>query len=167
MENIINETNIKLFSDILIMLVELVGGVLLAYIGKCIIPYLKSKTDKINNEAIETMINNTIDRTNDMIKDSIFSIEGTLKKEIVKDIAKGNATKEDLDVLTQEIVTSVRSKIGTEGVSILNEALGDVDKFIIDNMEMQLQTLKSQGYITPLDNQISLAKKSMEEIKTN
>lgn len=113
------------------------------YIQK-IVKRAKMEAEKIEDENIEAIINNTIDRTQALIQANVIAMEQTLVKEIKESIKDEKLTKDELKGIAQKVRENVLNQLGEGSVEILNKTLGDVNGYIEAEIEKTLAELKGQ-----------------------
>lgn len=102
----------------------------------------KAKAEQIQDAQAKQIVNDTLDKTNDLIKIGIEALENTTKKDIIADIQTGKVDKSALLQLKDDVQNDVLKQLGDGGISILNGTISDVDKYISDKIESTLATLK-------------------------
>lgn len=113
------------------------------YIQK-VVKKAKLQAEKIEDENMEVIINNTIDRTHSLIQANVIAMEQTLVKEIKESTKDGKVTKEELKNVAVQVRENVLNQLGEGSVEILNITLGDVNGYIAAEIEKTLAELKEQ-----------------------
>lgn len=109
---------------------------------KKLVDLAKQKAEQIQDEQAKKIVNDTLDKTNDLIKTGIEALETTTKKDIIADIQAGKVDKTALLQLKDDVQNDVLKQLGDNGISVLNSTVSDVDKYIADRIESVLGTLK-------------------------
>lgn len=102
----------------------------------------KAKAEQIQDAQAKQIVDNTLDKTNELIKTGIEALENTTKKDIIADIQNGKVDKTALLQLKEDVQNDVLKQLGDNGITVLNGAISDVDKYISDKIEATLGQLK-------------------------
>lgn len=103
---------------------------------------------KTNSEIVK----NTIDRAATLAGVVVASLEGTVAKDLREAVKAGNASWEELRAVGDRAVEQIQTLLGDEGVSLLGETVGDVNSFIRDLVEAELEKLKKGIIPSDLDD---------------
>ena len=123
-------------------LLSAVTALVLVYIQKGT-TYLKTKTNAINDDQAKKIVNETLDKTDELLKTYIISFENTMKPQIVQSIADGKVDKSELNSLATLAKEATIKQLGDGGMKILNDALGDANSYLENRLEKILAELKS------------------------
>lgn len=110
-------------------------AVAIAYSIITFLNYSKECTKEIKNEKV----NYTLNRLNKIIEKAVGAA-----KQVIVDNAKddGTFTPSFGKEIRDEVFESVLKILGDEGKQLLNEALGDLDKYISDGIEDEVDKRK-------------------------
>ena len=109
---------------------------------KKLVDLAKQKAEQIQDAQAKQIVDNTLDKTNELIKTGIEALENTTKKDIIADIQNGKVDKTALLQLKEDVQNDVLKQLGDNGINVLNGAISDVDKYISDKIEATLGQLK-------------------------
>ena len=109
---------------------------------KKLVDLAKQKAEQIQDVQAKQIVDNTLDKTNELIKTGIEALENTTKKDIIADIQNGKVDKTALLQLKEDVQNDVLKQLGDNGINVLNGAISDVDKYISDKIEATLGQLK-------------------------
>lgn len=141
----LQETALQLLSVILGGLIAIAT----AYVGLLVAKATqkaKIEVAKLEDERVQAMFNNAIDKTEKLIQTNIVAMENTLKKELVeKAIANdGVVTREELKQLAEEVKKNVLNQLTDGTLEILNGGIKDVNQYIEMKLEEELAKIKNQ-----------------------
>jgi hypothetical protein len=111
------------------------------YINKAL-EIAKAKAEQIKDEKAKKIVDNTLEKTANLIKTNIVALENTAKQELIKSIADGKIDKSELNQLAMSVQQNVLTQLGDESLNILNNSLGDVSGYISSKIEETLADLK-------------------------
>lgn len=155
--NILKDTLMPVLNDymanILALSLEIATLMIIMYIGKAF-SKIKAETSKIKNDDAREKVDKNLSLLEKMIKNTIMVVESSTKKELIKDIADGKMSKDSLESLKKLVISDVKTQLGSEGLQVLNSAIGDLDSYIETYLESTLEKLKSDGTIERTDTQI-------------
>ncbi|EPY2286750.1 hypothetical protein ACXAT6_004037 [Clostridium sporogenes] len=104
----------------------------------------KVETLKLENETQKELVNNAIDRTNQLVKTNVIRAQETLVKEI-KDKAKdGIVDKRDLKDVAVTVKQDILLQLSEELKQLVTTEIQDLEKYIESQIEVSLATLKKQ-----------------------
>ena len=141
----LQETALQLLSVILGGLIAIAT----AYVGLLVAKATqkaKIEVAKLEDERVQVMFNNAIDKTEKLIQTNIVAMENTLKKELVeKAIANdGVVTREELKQLAVKVRENVLNQLTDGTLEILNGGIKDVNQYIEMKLEEELAKIKNQ-----------------------
>ena len=110
-------------------------AVAIAYSIITFLNYSKECTKEIKNQKV----NYTLNRLNKIIEKAVGAA-----KQVIVDNAKddGTFTPSFGKEIRDEVFESILKVLGDEGKNLLNEALGDLDKYISDGIEDEVDKRK-------------------------
>ena len=111
------------------------------YINKAI-EVAKAKAEQIKDEKAKKIVDDTLDRTANLIKTNIVALENTTKVELIKDIQDGKIDYSELNTLATKVQENVINQLGQQSVDVLNQSLGDVNGYLASKIEETLADLK-------------------------
>jgi hypothetical protein len=112
-----------------------------AYVKKAI-ALAKQKSQQIEDVQAKQIVDDTLDKVQDLITTGIEALENTSKKDIITDIEAGKVDKSALNQLSIDLQNNVLNQLGNQGVEILNGVVTDANKYISDKIESTLGQLK-------------------------
>ena len=110
-------------------------AVAIAYSIITFLNYSKEYTKEIKNERV----NYTLDRLNKIIEKAVGAANQVIVNNAKDD---GTFTPSFGKEIRDEVFESVLKVLGDEGKQLLNEALGDLDKYISDSIEDEVDKRK-------------------------
>lgn len=134
------------------LLSVILGGLIAiatAYIGLLVAKATqKAKIEiaKLDDERVQAMFNNALEKTEKLIQTNIIAMENTLKKELIeKAIANdGVVDREELKKLAFEVKKNVLNQLTDGTLEILNSGIGDLDQYLNAKLEEELSKIKQQ-----------------------
>ena len=143
MENLLKDTIIQLLGII-------IGGglaVASAYTGLLVAratQKIKLEIEKLNDETQKKILNDTLDRVDDLLQTNIIAMENTVKKDMLVAIADGKIEKTELKTLADNVKNNVLKQLGDDSLAVLNNSLGDVNGYLEVKIEEILAQVKAQ-----------------------
>ena len=143
MENLLKDTIIQLLGII-------IGGglaVASAYTGLLVAratQKIKLEIEKLNDETQKKILNDTLDRVDDLLQTNIIAMENTVKKDMLVAIADGKIEKTELKTLADNVKNNVLKQLGDDSLAVLNNSLGDVNGYLEVKIEEILAQIKTQ-----------------------
>lgn len=102
----------------------------------------KVETLKLENETQKELVNNAINRTNQLVTTNVIRAQETLVKEI-KDKAKdGIVDKRDLKDVAVTVKQDILLQLSEELKQLVTTEIQDLEKYIEAQIEVSLATLK-------------------------
>lgn len=141
MTNIITGALQEVLLTVLLAVLSLGSLYALYYINKAKTS-LQARTDA-------ALLDATIARAAALAESTVLALEGTTAKRLREAVKNGRADKSELLALGHQAVQDVLRHLGAEGEKLLQESVGDVQDFVRDLVEAQVERLK-QGIITEL-----------------
>lgn len=141
----------------------IIGGLFSALLGLAVVyakkgfAYLKLKSNSIEDTEARAVVQKALDNLDDVLVTNITSADSTLKPIILKDIADGKVTKDELNSLADTVMNNTLKQLGNDSLDVLNGALGDTNGYIENRIEKILADLK-------VDNTSSVTKTVIPEI---
>jgi chromosome segregation ATPase len=130
------------------MLEIIIGGLFSALLAFALVyakkgfAYLKLKANSIQDSDAREIVQKTLDNLDNILVTNITSTDSTLKPIILKDVADGKVTKDELNSLADTVKNNTLKQLGNDSLNVLNESLGDVNGYISNRMEKLLADLK-------------------------
>ena len=143
MENLLKDTVIQLLGII-------IGGCLAvasAYGSLLIVratQKIKLEIEKLNDETQKKILNDTLDRVDNLLQTNIIAMENTVKKDMLDAIADGKIEKAELKTLADNVKNNVLKQLGNDSLEVLNNSLGDVNGYLEVKIEEILAQIKAQ-----------------------
>ena len=141
----------------------IIGGLFSALLGLAVVyakkgfAYLKLKSNSIEDTEARAVVQKALDNLDNVLVTNITSADSTLKPIILKDIADGKVTKDELNSLADTVMNNTLKQLGNDSLDVLNGALGDTNGYIENRIEKILADLK-------VDNTSSVTKTVIPEI---
>jgi len=129
--------------NVLLALISLAGTYAIIYINKCK-KKVMAETERINDQALEDLIKNSINQLDKLIKTTVYSIEQEIASEIRKKIESGDTSvsREDLVALKDKAYKIIKSTVNPNVVEYATEVITDVDQYILDKISEEVKILK-------------------------
>ena len=143
MENLLKDTIIQLLGII-------IGGglaVASAYTGLLVAratQKIKLEIERLNDETQKRILNDTLDRVDDLLQTNIIAMENTVKKDMLAAIEDGKVEKAELKTLANNVKNNVLKQLGNDSLEVLNNSLGDVNGYLEVKIEEILAQIKTQ-----------------------
>ena len=122
--------------------IEILFTIVIPFIGKQIYNYYKNKSMAIKNDNIRSACDYAFEKLSASITRNIEAVEETSKKELLKSIEEGKATKDDLPKLANEVKELVLQQLSENILKDLSYTIEDLDSLIQSKIESQLGQLK-------------------------
>ena len=138
--------------SVLQLLSVVLGGLITiatAYVGLLVAKATqkaKIEVAKLNDERVQAMFNDAIEKTEKLIQTNIVAMENTLKKELIgKAIANdGKVDREELKQLAIKVRENVLNQLSDGTVDILNGGIKDINLYLEMKVEEELAKIKNQ-----------------------
>ena len=143
MENLLKDTVIQLLGIIIggcLAVASAYGSLLIARATQKI----KLEIEKLNDETQKKILDDTLDRVNDLLQTNIIAMENTVKKDMLASIADGKIEKDELKTLADNVKNNVLKQLSEDSLAVLNDSLGDVNGYLEVKIEEILAQIKAQ-----------------------
>ena len=143
MENLLKDTVIQLLGIV-------IGGCLAvasAYTGLLVAratQKIKLEIERLNDETQKRILNDTLDRVDNLLQTNIIAMENTVKKDMLVAIEDGKVEKAELKTLADNVKNNVLKQLGNDSLEVLNNSLGDVNGYLEVKIEEILAQIKAQ-----------------------
>lgn len=138
------------------IIMELISNVILALIG-CVLYGLlrfiqsvtkeaKAKADLIRNEDKRTLLLNAFGRIDTLAEVAVKATESVIAKDLRQMVKSGQKEKQELNQLAADVLEKIKLNIEPAAMNLLEESLSDVDGYIKDVIEVQLEIIKQEYY---------------------
>lgn len=154
---------------ILGLLLSLATAYAVIYLNKAIV-LAKQKALVVKGEEERKLINDSLDRVQKLLNTNIIAVEETIKGDMIKAIADGNISKDELNTLSTDVINKVKNQLGDGTVELLNNTLGDFDGYLEAKLEAELKKVKIENNLPSVTSVIAEAQSKApvnnnEEIK--
>ena len=143
MENLLKDTVIQLLGIIIggcLAVASAYGSLLIARATQKI----KLEIEKLNDETQKKILDDTLDRVNNLLQTNIIAMENTVKKDMLASIADGKIEKDELKTLADNVKNNVLKQLSEDSLAVLNDSLGDVNGYLEVKIEEILAQIKAQ-----------------------
>lgn len=143
MENLLKDTVIQLLGIIIggcLAVASAYGSLLIARATQKI----KLEIEKLNDETQKKILDDTLDRVNNLLQTNIIAMENTVKKDMLASIADGKIEKAELKTLADNVKNNVLKQLSEDSLAVLNDSLGDVNGYLEVKIEEILAQIKAQ-----------------------
>ena len=143
MENLLKDTVIQLLGIIIggcLAVASAYAGLLIARVTQKI----KLEIERLNDETQKKILDDTLDRVNNLLQTNIIAMENTVKKDMLDAIADGKIEKTELKTLADNVKNNVLKQLGDDSLAVLNDSLGDVNGYLEVKIEEILAQIKAQ-----------------------
>ena len=143
MENLLKDTVIQLLGIIIggcLAVASAYGSLLIARATQKI----KLEIERLNDETQKKILDDTLDRVNNLLQTNIIAMENTVKKDMLASIADGKIEKDELKTLADNVKNNVLKQLGNDSLAVLNDSLGDVNGYLEVKIEEILAQIKAQ-----------------------
>lgn len=140
---ILQETALQLLSVILGGLIAIAT----AYVGLLVAKATqkaKIEVAKLEDERVQAMFNNAIDKTEKLIQTNIVAMENTVKKELLDSVKDGKVDRDELKKLAEKVRDNVLNQLTDGTLDILNSGIKDINSYIEVKIEEVLAEIKYQ-----------------------
>ena len=135
-------------STIGVALVGLLGAYMIYFINKATAK-IKEETSKISDERQRKLFQDAVDRVNSLALKTVAATNQTVVTELKLAIAKGTKDKPELLALGGKVAESVYRQLTPEVTTVLQSQILDVQKYVLDIVEMQVGNLKGVCPVVP------------------
>lgn len=103
----------------------------------------KEKLNSIQDKNAKEKLNVAMDRLNSLLVTNITNTENTLKKTLIEASKDNKLTKEDFDLLKNNVAENVISQLSNDTTDIISKEVGDINDFVNVKLEEVLANLKA------------------------
>ena len=103
----------------------------------------KEKLNSIQDKNAKEKLNVAMDRLNSLLVTNITNTENTLKKTLIEASKDNKLTKEDFDLLKNNVAENVISQLSNDTTDIISKEVGDINDFVNIKLEEVLANLKA------------------------
>jgi vacuolar-type H+-ATPase subunit H len=128
-------------TNIGIALLSLLSAYLVYYINK-LVQKIKVETAKIEDEKQRKLVEDALNRVNDLAYKTVAQIEQTTAKSLRQLVKEGKADKEQLLALGKQAVDEVYAQLSVDTKKVLTDECLDVEKYIRDCVESYVLQIK-------------------------
>lgn len=104
---------------------------------------IHAETNKIQNEETKKLVNNALDRLNDLVITNVQSAQETLVKTI-KEESKDGYSKEDLLAVKEVVKNNILVQLSQDSKDLLASEISDLDSYVDNKIEVILAEIKGQ-----------------------
>lgn len=104
--------------------------------------YIRKAKETIEAQTDSQLLRDVLSRAAAIAETVVWSLESTVAKELRKAVKEGRARPEELLAIGEQAVRDVLAHLGDEGQKLLADAVGDVEDYVRDLIEAQLEKLK-------------------------
>lgn len=104
---------------------------------------IQAETNKIQNEETKKLVNNALDRLNDLVMTNVQSAQETLVKTI-KEESKDGYSKEDLLEVKDVVKNNILVQLSQDSKDLLASEISDLDSYVDSKIEVILAEIKGQ-----------------------
>ena len=104
---------------------------------------IQAETNKIQNEETKKLVNNALDRLNDLVITNVQSAQETLVKTI-KEESKDGYSKEDLLAVKEVVKNNILVQLSQDSKDLLASEISDLDSYVDNKIEVILAEIKGQ-----------------------
>lgn len=108
--------------------------------------YIHRAKQRLQTMTDVALLDATIARAAALAESTVLAFEGTVAKELREAVKNGRADRSELLAVGQRAVQDVLLHLGTEGQKVLEQSVGDVENFIRDLVEAQVERLKQYPF---------------------
>ena len=105
----------------------------------------KEKLNSIQDKNAKEKLNVAMDRLNSLLVTNITNTENTLKKTLIEASKDNKLTKEDFDLLKNNVAENVISQLSNDTTDIISKEVGDINDFVNIKLEEVLANLKADS----------------------
>ena len=143
METLLEDTVIQLLGIIIGGLLAVASAYMTLFIAKAT-QRAKVEIEKLNDERQRKIVNETLNKVDELLRTNIIALENTTKKDMLALIEDGKIEKEELKKLAEDVKANVINQLGEGSMAILNETLGDVNGYLEVRIEEKLAEIKKE-----------------------
>lgn len=140
----LQETALQLISVVLGGLIAIATAYIGLFVAKAT-QKAKIEVAKLEDERVQDIFNNAIDRTEKLIQTNIIAMENTLKKELIENaMADGKVDREELKQLSVKVRENVLNQLTDGTLDVLNGGIKDINSYLEAKIEEELAKIKGQ-----------------------
>lgn len=143
MENQLQETLNQLFAILLGGLLSVTSAYVILLVNK-LTQKAKIESARLEDERVQAILNNALEKTEKLIQTNIIAMENTLKQELLSAIEDGKVDKSELKYLSVKVKENVLNQLSDGTLDILNGGIKDVNSYIEMKIEEELAKIKGQ-----------------------
>lgn len=128
----------QLLSQIFELCVIPLLGVLTSYL----VNWLKNKNAQVKAQTDNELYKKYMDLLNQTISDCVIAINQTYVDTLK---AQGNFTPDAQKKAFDNVVTNVKTIVGNDAITYLNESMGDLNTYITSKVESTVKSNKKEG----------------------
>lgn len=104
---------------------------------------IQAETNKIQNEETKKLVNNALERLNDLVITNVQSANETLVKTI-KEESKDGYSKDDLLAVKDVVKNNILVQLSQDSKDLLTSEISDLDSYVDNKIEVILAEIKGQ-----------------------
>jgi hypothetical protein len=140
---ILQETALQLLSIILGGLIAIATAYVGLWVSK-VTQKAKIEVAKLEDERVQAIFENALDKTERLIQTNIIAMENTVKKELIeKAMIDGKIDREELKQLAVEVKVNVLNQLTDGTLDVLNGGIGDLNSYLEMKIEEELANIKN------------------------
>ena len=145
----------EILLNLLLGVIALLGALGTFYVQKGI-RKLQAETEKIQDDSARNFFDTALYRLNDVAVKAVNAIEQTTKKEILKAIEDGSATKDELKNLSYQAYKEIVNTLEPEYMELIQGSMADAQTYIMNLIEEKLEEVKARKISTILSSPIAV-----------
>lgn len=140
---ILQETALQLLSIILGGLIAIATAYVGLWVSKAT-QKAKIEVAKLEDERVQAIFENALDKTERLIQTNIIAMENTVKKELIeKAMIDGKIDREELKQLAVKVKVNVLNQLTDGTLDVLNGGIGDLNSYLEMKIEEELANIKN------------------------
>jgi len=108
--------------------------------------YIRKAKETLETQTDSQLLRDVLSRAAAIAETVVWSLESTVAKELRKAVKEGRARPEELLAIGERAVRDVLAHLGDEGQKLLADAIGNVEDYVRDLVEAQLEKLKQYPF---------------------
>lgn len=137
MEQILRDS----LSTVGVALLSLLSTYIIFYINKATAK-IKTETAKIQDEKQKALIDNSLDRINELTKKAVIATNEVTARELKFAIQNGSGDKSELIALGEKVANEVYGQLSEQVINYAKLEITDVKGYIMNEIENQVKLLK-------------------------
>lgn len=138
MFDMFSEVLLDQFASLIFTIVSALFGLLTAYV----LFHINGIATKLKEKTNVEIANQLIDRVTDLASTTVLSLEQTLVSDLREQIRSGVTSKEELARVGRIAVERVLGELNSNAKKVLEDTVGDLEKFVTDKVEGSVQAIK-------------------------